>query len=209
MLGHLSMQEVLEIYLVRESTHQTLLSAFWDEQLESYLTLALGITEPAGNYSAHEHRLGPRILAMNRQQSIFELARSLYGCSSPRDIPGEIYSHRLSHLKISVGSEMAMMLRPTDFWVANVRTVWAHLLIKHGDNYDLANEELQLYRDRERSSEMDYRIWAEIYPQLEVSLVRLHDLGIEEAKKQGFEPGSLKFLWADAIATHLYHYRHR
>ena len=210
MLTHLSMRGVLQTYLVREKTHKILLSAFADRQVKRYLELALGITDPAGNYSADEHKLGPRILDMNRQQSIFELARSLYECPSPHDIPTVIYSHKLSHLKISVGSEMAMMLRPNDFWVANVRTVWAHLLIKHGDNYGLANEELQLYRNGERSSEMNYKIWAEIYPLLEVSLVRLHDLGVKEAKEQEVEPGSLRFLWADAIATHLfYHYRHR
>jgi len=203
------MQEVFQTYLVRERTHKALLSAFANGHIEQYLELALGITDPAGNYSADEHKLGPRILAMNNQQSIFELARSLYECSSPGDIPRVIYSHKLSHLKISVGSEMAMMLRPNDFWVANVRTVWTHLLIRHGDNYDLANEELQLYRDEERSSEMDYQIWAEIYLQLEVSLVRLHALGVEEAKQQEVEPGSLKYLWADAIATNLYYYRHR
>jgi len=46
------------------------------------------------------------------------------------------------------------------------------------------NEELELYKDGDRTSEMDYQIWSEIYALLEVSLVRLHDIGQAEARKQ-------------------------
>jgi hypothetical protein len=97
-----------------------------------------------------------------------------------------------------------MMLKPSEFWVANVRTIWAHLLIKHGDNYNYANEELTLYRDQERGSEMDYQIWSDIHNSLETSQTRLHDLGIVEAEKQKVNVGKLKYLWADAIANEIY-----
>lgn len=208
MLSQLSMKDIRDHYLKREETHNTLLRAFTAGEVEEYLELALGISDPSGNYSAAEHQLGWRILEGNRAESIFELAKSLFACTSSRDIPEIIRGHNLNYLKISVGSEMALMLRPELFWVANVRTVWAHLLIKHADNYELANAELQLYRDRDRTSEMDYQIWSDIYHQLEVSLVRLHDLGVEEARKHGVEPGQLKFLWADAVADALYHHGH-
>jgi len=208
-LSHLSMQEIRDHYLYREETHKSLLNALTTGKTEEYVKLALGIADPAGNYSSAEHHLGWRIIGENTYESVFELAKSLYACSSPRKIPGIIRSHNLNYLKISVGSEMALMLHPDIFWVANVRTVWANLLIKYGDNYELANAELELYRDSDRTSEMDYQIWAEIYAQLEVSLERLHNLGADEAGRQGVKPGKLKFLWADAVASVLYHYSHK
>jgi hypothetical protein len=208
MLSEVDMQVVRQLYLNREKIHEAMLKALKEENVDNYLQMALGLTKGGtGNFSADEHQLGWRILEENPHNSIFALAKELYACTSPRKIPGIIYSHKLRYLKISVGSEMAMMLRPDDFWVANVRTVWVHILIKHGDNYKKANEELKYYRDKERTSEMEYRIWADIYRTLETVLVRLHDLGMEEARRQGVEPGDLKFIWADAIANELYTYR--
>lgn len=208
MLSGIDMRNAYDVYLQRQEMHEAILESFKNEQLEDYLEMALGLTENGnGNYSAAEHQLGWRILDENSHQAIFELAKQLYTCSSPCKIPDVIYARDLKYLKISVGSEIAMMLRSNDFWVANVRTVWAHILIKHGDNYEKANEELMLYKDQDRTSEMDYQIWAEIYRTLETVLVRLHDLGVEEARRQSVEPGELKFLWADAIANELYEYR--
>jgi hypothetical protein len=204
MLSHLVMSDVYKHYLNREQTHKTLLQLFNKKDVPNYLKLAVGISDAGGNYSAAEHQLGDRVLGDNQETSIFSMVEDLVNCSSSVEIPSVIYHHNLKYLKISVGSEMAMMLRPNNFWVANVRTVWAHLLIKHGDNYKLANEELELYKDGDRTSEMDYRIWSEIYSLLEVSLVRLHDIGRDEARKQGSQSGILKYLWADAIASMLY-----
>jgi hypothetical protein len=51
---------------------------------------------------------------------------------------------------------------------------------------------------------MDYQMWKEFYPSLEIALTRLHDFGIEEAKRQKTDYGDLKYLWADAIADALY-----
>lgn len=207
MLSHLSMYAAQQHYFQRKQAHESLLQFFVKEEIAKYANLALGINDPSGNYSAAEHHLGARILNENSPNSVFKLARSLYGCNSALDIPKTIRAHSLKYLKISIGSEMAMMLRPDIFWVANVRTVWAHLLIKHGDNYKLANEELQLYRDADATSEMEYRKWEEIYNLLEISLVRLHDLGIKEALRQKIAYGDLKYLWADAVANALYDLR--
>jgi hypothetical protein len=97
-----------------------------------------------------------------------------------------------------------MMLRPNDFWVANARTIWAYLLIKHADNYEHANEELKLYRDGERDSEMSYEVWSGMHRMLETSQVRLHDLGLIESERQGVPVGLMRYLWSDAIASELY-----
>ncbi len=48
-----------------------------------------------------------------------------------------------------------MMLRPKRYWVGNVRTIWSHLVIKHGMDQRRANTELQLCYDGERESEMN------------------------------------------------------
>jgi hypothetical protein len=100
-----------------------------------------------------------------------------------------------------------MLLRPDDCWVANVRSVWAYLLVKHAYDFALANEELRLYRDGERSNEMNYDIWWELHRLLEASQTHLHDLGVREAKRQGASAGEHGYLWADAIANELYENR--
>lgn len=99
-----------------------------------------------------------------------------------------------------------MMLKPNKFWVANVRTIWAHLLIETGDNYQRANDALAVYRDPdgETTSDMEYNKWSEIHALLETSLKRLYALGVKEAERQNITPGDLTYLWADAIANALY-----
>lgn len=91
--------------------------------------------------------------------------------------------------------------------LGNVRTIWVHLLLKHEWNRRLANEELELYRDNDRNSEMNYRIWRDIYLSLKPSLLKICEMGNKEAIRQSVEPGELKFLWADAIASSLYNMR--
>ena len=107
-----------------------------------------------------------------------------------------IYDQNLKYLKISVGSEISMMLRPNKFWVANVRTIWAHLLIETGDDYQRANDALAAYRDPdgETTSEIEYSKWAEIHALLETNLKRLYALGVKEAERQGVTPGEQTYL---------------
>ena len=87
--------------------------------------------------------------------------------------------------------------------MANTRTVWAHLLIKHNDNTAKAEEELRLYRDGDETSEMAYAKWADIHATLEVALTRLGEEGQKQARSVSIEPGATTYLWADAIAAHL------
>ena len=206
MLSDLNMKEVRQHYLERQNIHAALKKALDARNATAYVPLALGITDNAGNYSAAEHGLGKKIVASNTQSAIFGLAEALCRCSAPHKIPKLIYDQNLKYLKISVGSEMSMMLKPNKFWVANVRTIWAHLLIETGDNYQWANDALAVYRDPdgETTSEMEYHKWSEIHALLETNLKRLYALGVKEAERQSVTPGDLTYLWADAIANALY-----
>ena len=103
---------------------------------------------------------------------------------------------------------MVLILQPNKFWVGNVRTVWTHLLLKHNWDYDKANEELSLYRDKDYNSDMSYQKWKGIYLLMKENLKILIRLGNEYAIKKRIKPGKLKYLWADAIANALYEYEH-
>ena len=96
------------------------------------------------------------------------------------------------------------MVNPQVCWTANTRTIWTHLVIKHADDFEKANEELKLYRTAEADSEMAYQIWAHIHGELATSMTRIAEEGERLAKSSGASPGSIKYLWADAIASELY-----
>ena len=208
LLAQVPMAEVFEHYDLRLSIHHQMTELLHNGSIREFAELALGITDPRANYSAVEHGLGKKVLSNpSRSKSVFELAMGLMRCKRPSDVPSQIIELNIPFLKISVGSEISMLLRPMEFWVANVRSVWAYLLIKHAYNFQLANEELELYRDGERSSEMNYEIWWELHRLLETSQVHLHDLGLKEAKRQHAPIGEMRFLWADAIANEIYERR--
>lgn len=203
-IAQLDMATVREHYLVRENVHADLSRLFAAGQIEEYVKLALGISDPAGNYSAAEHGLGPRILDENSYDDVFDLATEIEACPNAHHLPELIYRHQLPYLKISVGTEIAMMLKPDVHWVGNVRTIWAHLFVKHGGNRTKANQELKLYRDDQRDSEMDYQIWRDIYLALEQSILTVVRLAAEVAADQGVTPGPLRFMWPDAVASFLF-----
>lgn len=204
LLSTIPMQKVHDHYIERKMIHQRLLKLLDQQKVDNFAQLAVGVSDPRANYSASEYGGGVLILQRSSPQAVFDLAKELYNCTHPKNIPDIIYTHAISYLKISVGSEISMMLRPNNFWIANVRSVWAYLLIKHAYNLKLANEELMLYKDGERDSEMDYALWSEMHQLLETSQVHLYDLSVSEAQKQKIPVGKLKYLWADAIANELY-----
>jgi len=120
-----------ELYDRRYGIHRRLLKAFQQNRVQDYVVLALGIEEAGGNYSAAEHGLGPIILQQSSPERVFQLAEKLYVCQDPAQVPDIIYKEYIPFLRISVGSEMAALLKPELFWVANTRTTWAHLVMKH------------------------------------------------------------------------------
>lgn len=215
-LAHLDMAEVHSHYVQRYKLHQKMVAAFTAKDAAAYSNLALGISDPAGNYSAAEHHLGNMIVKVNGADAILALAQTLYAAPSPKKLPALLTTADVKYLKISIGSEMSMLLRPDTFWTTNVRTVWAHLLNESGDDYKEANDALSVFRgdsDDKKSShnwdapDMSYALWSDFHVKLETTLKRLSSLGVAEAEKQGVKPGKLRFLWADAIANEMYRLR--
>ncbi|WP_428717121.1 hypothetical protein [Undibacterium curvum] len=98
---------------------------------------------------------------------------------------------------------MAMLLRPNEHWVANTRSIWAYLLLKHG-SLSLAGEELQLYRSGAQDSEMAYPLWCDIHARMKPSTEKLAELSSEVAKSKGLEAGAFGYLWSDAVSNALY-----
>ncbi|WP_157971468.1 hypothetical protein [Dyella sp. C9] len=206
-LGYLDIAKVRSHYEERVSTGKQLRAYLNEGNRRAYVKLALGIDGARANYSADEHELGYKILHSASDEAIFDLAVSLKQSKNSQSMVKHIYDANISNLKISVGSEMAMMLAPTKFWVANTRSVWAYLLLKHDFKYRDANEELASYRQGDASSEMNYQLWKSIYPKMEEKLIELGDLGDKEAESKGVKPGKSRYIWADAIANELYERR--
>jgi hypothetical protein len=205
-LATLDWNLVHQHYLERETAHRRLLRLHQGKLIDPFVDLAIGISDPNGNYSAAEHGIGPKILGTNAnaRQRVYDLSSRFLAVTHGRQVPPLIKSAGISYLQIGVGSEISCMMNPKVCWIANSRTIWAHLLIKHKNNYGKADDELALYRDNDATSEMAYQIWVAIHKTMEPDMVRLAALGDQEAGARGIQPGSLKYLWADAVANALY-----
>jgi len=135
-----------------------------------FANLADGISDADGNYSAAEHGLGSKILYppynRNAEQRVFALAANFSTLTDARTVPDLIAQAQLRYLKIGVGSEISCMVNPQVCWVANKRTIWTHLVIKHNDNIQKEDDHLKLYRESDGISEMDYQMWTAIHAEL-------------------------------------------
>ena len=183
-LRGLNWMDVRRHYDERVSVHERLLELYERNKIAPFVQLLLGISDPAGNYSADEHGIGPRVLDenINADKRVFDLATLFLALTKARDVPGIIKRAGLRFLGIGVGSEASCMLNPEVCWVANARTVWAHLLVKHNDDVRKADEELRLYRDGDETSEMAYAKWTDIHATLEVALTRIGEEGQEQSR---------------------------
>jgi hypothetical protein len=206
-LGNLNWSAIRGHYDQRVTIHDQLLNLYRAANIRQFARLAPGISDAAGNYSADEHKLGPQVISgnLNPEKRVFELAGRFLRLTTARTVPQLIRDVRLRYLQIGVGSEMSCMINPKICWVANSRTIWAHLVIKHADDFDKANEELRLYRESDASSsEMAYRMWMSIHAELEVSMTRIAEEGERLARLAHVVPGPVKYIWADAIASQMY-----
>lgn len=205
-LRELDWLQVISHYQLRVRIHERLLELYQQEGKTDFCELVLGISDSDSNYSAAEHGLGPRIWGSNPNivGRLSELARQFIELKNARTVPELIRAQSLKYLQIGVGSEISCLLNPTVCWVANTRTLWAHLLITHNDNVNKANEALMLYRDPDAESEMSYQKWSALHAELNPTMTRLAEDGEQSARRDGLTPGTLKFLWADAIASELY-----
>jgi len=174
LLDSLDWRAVRDQYDVRESVSKRLRELLRRRLVDQFAELSLGISQVDGNYSAAEHSLGNKVLARNTNaaSSVVFLARQLASLTSARSVPDLIRDANIDYLKIGVGSEISCMVNPTVCWVANTRTIWTHLLVKHGDDVRKADEELKLYREADASSEMAYEMWAAIHAELGVALTK-------------------------------------
>ena len=205
-LNRLDWNAVRTQYDNRVRTHRKLLSLHRSSNVSQFADLLLGISDPTGNYSADEHKLGPQIIAgnSNAKEQVAALARRFIGLTNARTVPELIRSASIRYLKIGVGSEASCMVNPKVCWVANTRTIWTHLVIKHADNFARADEELRLYRSQDDTSEMAYKIWAEVHRELAASMTRIAEEGERLARAASVSPGPITYIWADAIANALY-----
>ena len=204
-LAMLDWSGVKKHYNHRLEIHRELKRLYKAKQTGPFINLLLGISDEAGNYSSAEHKLGPKILGsnLNAHRQILSLAKS-FMIVSGTDVPRLIRQANISYLGIGVGSEISCMLRPTRCWVANTRSTWAYLLRKHGYDYDTAEEELNLYRQGDETSEMAYEKWTALHSLLEQDMAKLAAEGTRIGRQAGIKPGRRLYLWADAIASALY-----
>ena len=193
-------------YEERRKAHQVLTQLHADCQLLKFAELAVGCIDPTGNYSAHQHRLGPRILGLNSKadQRIYELASRFLSINSASEVPALIREAGLKYLGISVGSEISCMMRPSLCWVTNTRTVWAYLLVKCDFNVGKANDALDAYKIGDEESEMAYSLWTAIHGDMEREMREICRLGTIAALASGIQSGEFEFLWADAISNEMY-----
>ena len=205
-LESLDWHSVREQYEIRQRVHGELLRLHTEHKLSQFDDLLLGISDPAGNYSASEHGLGPKILFenLNVEERFYSISEAFLAVESAHDVPLMIRRAGIRYFQIGVGSEASCMMNPRICWVANVRTIRTHLVIKHADNLKKADEELQLYRQADASSEMAYQMWQAIHGELAGTITRIAEEGTRLAQRAKVKPGSIKYIWADAIANQLY-----
>lgn len=205
-LTSLDWNAVRQHYDERVVAHREALSLRGKHRVPEFCNLILGISDPTGNYSAAEHGLGPKVLAMNynAEQRVFDMAGQFAPLRDAHLVPSIIRQANLQFLRIGVGSEISCLMNPEHCWVANVRTIWTHLVVKHADNFNRANEELELYRAADVDSEMEYQMWEAIHAELATSMTRIAEEGCRLARRARVVPGPITYLWADAIANALY-----
>lgn len=157
-LGTITWPKVRSHYDERVQIHGELSALRAKGTARRFVNLLLGVSNAAGNYSAEEHALGPKILTenVNAERRVGDLAEKFIALKTAREVPRLIRGAQLRYLQIGVGSEASCMLNPEVCWIANTRTIWTHLVIKHADDFDKANEELKLYRNADVTSEMAY-----------------------------------------------------
>lgn len=205
-LSSLDWRSVRDQYDLRQKVSTDLVRLYTQRKLQQFADLLLGMSDSAGNYSASEHGLGPKILGenLNAENRLYAISTDFLRVKNAHEVPPLIRAAGLRYFQIGVGSEASCMLNPQVCWVANVRTIWTHLVVKHADNFQKADEELQLYRDSDVTSEMAYEMWQAIHGELAGTITRIAEEGTQLAQRARVKPGAVKYIWADAIANQLY-----
>lgn len=105
-LGSLSWENVREHYDERVNVHEELLRLHDRGPSDELAQLLVGLSNPAGNYSAAEHRLGPKILGSNSNvnRRLHDLASKFRALTKARTVPQLIRVEALSYLAIGAAS---------------------------------------------------------------------------------------------------------
>jgi hypothetical protein len=203
-LTSLDWRMVRDQYDIRERTHHEMLRLHRSGNVSSFIDLLLGISDPSGNYSAAEHGIGPKVLDENIRVEgrLLEVVTQFLSLTNAHEVPPIIRGARLRYFQIGVGSEALCMVNPQFCWVANVRTIWTHLVYKH--DFRTADDALELYQEADAASEMAYRQWQALHAELADTIPQILDEGVKLAKHANVIPGPIRYLWVDAIANQLY-----
>ena len=208
-IEQLNIETLKEHFEIRVQLHKDLQNMLEPKNVKQdytdFLNLALGISDRYGNFSANEHGLGELILAHNTNESIIKLVGKLRLAEDPKQIPDFIYDANLPYLKISVGSEIALMLQPNLFWVANIRTLWTDFLVSQNYNLKNTNEQLKLYRQATREdSALEYKYWRSEYTKMTNKIGALVDEAYPISHSLQIDTNKYKYIWFDCLANAMY-----
>jgi hypothetical protein len=129
------------------------------------------------------------------KKSLLEVVTQFLSLTNAHEVPPIIRGARLLYFQIGVGSEASCMINPQFCWVANVRTIWTHLVYKH--DFSTADDALELYREANVTSEMAYEQWQALHAELADTIPQIFDEGSKLAKQANVIPGPIRYLWAD------------
>lgn len=207
-------EQIVAHFSIRLQTHRALVRLLEEGKDDEYVHLALGLSDPSGNYSASEHpdHLGYRVLDRTSSKIIADFARKELMSRPAMELPSLVATADIPFLKTSLGSEMMCLLRPKSCWVTNRRTVYVYFLNRNGDDWERASEAIEAIAPSGDIGDT-YDAWAAIHPEIVHPLLGLSESGRIEGSKQlriaGLTGGiaSAPFLWADAIASWIYAWR--
>lgn len=209
-LKELDFAEINDHFYTRIEVHQRIKDLFQkleDFEDKKYFTeFILGLHDVHANYSANSPHLhvGGETIIKGNLISVYDRVIALVHCllNSETDELRDVLFRRnpLFGLGISIGSEIACMLKPDTFWVTNIRTVYTEAYLRTG-SIELANELIGLYRGG-RQSEIDYNIWVKLHPfvgeKLRELITHIETTYIPKEQKQ------YPYLYVDCIASSLF-----
>jgi hypothetical protein len=166
-----------------------------------FLDLALGFVDPVGNDVAVRYKLGEKIRsAPDAARRIFKFAKHIRDeRPKPQAIIEHITRSNIKYFGLSVGSELAMMLCPNDYWAVNLFIMWACEYGKHCTT-ERANQILdQHHESYGNRASFGYHCadFENVYPKLKRHLDKIGTF-------VKAPPNAFRNIWNDAVAIALF-----
>ena len=196
-IAKVNFESVYDHYTARIDARNTILTLFKKaitiEDKKYLAEYILSIHNLHANYSAHRYGGGKIILSSNpnAHHRLLLFVNSLM-TSEEKELIKRIKECGMLNLAISIGSEIACMLRPDYWWVTNRRTVWAKTLVDTG-NSDMAYELIRMYQQ-----EVKYTL----HPDVKLGLIKLMSYIKEDNLPKDLN--QYFYLFADCVANDLY-----